>query len=89
MTVLIKRRYSAVISPELTLHVFDQVDEVVSDNEDEITPRITYVETVDERNDGYEVETITLDDDGLATLHGILSEMLGARSAEQDDACAF
>jgi hypothetical protein len=90
MTVLVRRRYRAELDEELNLHVFDQIDE--PDEGEDLDPcavRTTYIELVDERNEGYEVETLVLSDDGVKTLHKVLGEVIDARLSDGFDEPAF
>lgn len=82
MTHLIKRRYKSELAPELTLHVFDQTHE--GDDGETERERSTYIEVIDEREDGYEVETIVLNDSSIEVLHKILGEIIVARVEEAD-----
>lgn len=85
---MIIRRYKAELAPELTLHVFDQIDDH-EDSDDVEAERTTFIEVVDERKDGYEVDTVTLDDDGVKTLHKILGEIIDSRLSDGYDEAAF
>lgn len=87
MSIDVIRRYRAELAPDLTLHVFDSVVADVDDEEVD-GERETYIEIVDERGDGYEVDTISLKDDSVVALHKVLGEMIAHREGE-DDECVW